>query len=98
MKGTKQSVVDDPELLRHKQNTSIVSNVEYWGLKGKQADQESKRGLLDKGEGMKEEVFTMRLKQNGRHFADNIFNCIFLNEKCCILIKNLQKIVPKGSV
>ena len=25
--------------------------------------------------------------QNGRHFADNIFRCIFVNEKICILIK-----------
>ena len=24
-------------------------------------------------------VNTLRLKQNGRHFADNIFKCIFLN-------------------
>ena len=26
--------------------------------------------------------------QNGRHFADNIFSCIFTNEKFCILKKN----------
>ena len=25
--------------------------------------------------------------QNGRHFAEDIFKCIFMNEKCCILIK-----------
>ena len=29
--------------------------------------------------------------QNGRHFADGIFRCIFVNEKFCILIKSSLK-------
>ena len=33
--------------------------------------------------------------QNGRHFADEIFKCIFLNEKFCILIRISLKFVPK---
>ena len=36
--------------------------------------------------------------QNGRHFADNIFGWIFVNEKFCILIKISLKFVPKGSI
>ena len=28
---------------------------------------------------------TLRLGQNGRRFADDIFKCILLNENCCIL-------------
>ena len=36
--------------------------------------------------------------QNGRHFADNIFRCIFVNENFCILIKILSKFVPKGPI
>ena len=36
--------------------------------------------------------------QNGRHFADVIFRCIFMNEKFCILIKISQKFVPKGPI
>ena len=36
--------------------------------------------------------------QNGRHFADNIFKCIFLNEKIWILCKISLKIVPKGPI
>ena len=36
--------------------------------------------------------------QNGRHFTDDIFRCIFVNEKCCVLIKILLKFVPKGPV
>ena len=36
--------------------------------------------------------------QNGRHFTDDIFRCIFLNEKFCILIKISLKFVPKGLI
>ena len=31
-------------------------------------------------------------------FTDNIFRCIFVNEKICILIKISLKFVPKGSI
>ena len=34
--------------------------------------------------------------QNGCHFTDDIFRCIFVNEKPCILIKKILKFVPKG--
>ena len=34
--------------------------------------------------------------QNGRHFADDIFRYIFVNEKFCNLIKILLKFVHKG--
>ena len=33
--------------------------------------------------------------QNGRHFADDISRCIFVNEKFCILIKVSLKFVAK---
>ena len=36
--------------------------------------------------------------QNGRHVADDIFRCIFVNEKCFILIKISLKFVPKCPV
>ena len=36
--------------------------------------------------------------QNGRHFADDIFRRIFMNEKLCILIKISLKFVPKGPI
>ena len=36
--------------------------------------------------------------QNGHHFTDNIFKCIFLNEKFCILIQTSLKFVPKGPI
>ena len=38
----------------------------------------------------------LRLRQNGRHFADNIIKCIFFNENCCILIKISLKYIPRG--
>ena len=36
--------------------------------------------------------------QNGRHFADDIFRCIFVTEKFRILIDISLKFVPKGLV
>ena len=39
---------------------------------------------------------TIRLRQNGCHFADNIFKCIFLNEIIWISIKLSLKFVPEG--
>ena len=36
--------------------------------------------------------------QNGRHFTDNIFKCIFVNEKTCILIRISLKFVPQGLI
>ena len=41
---------------------------------------------------------TLRPRQNGRHFADDTFKCIFLNEKVWIPIKISFKFVPKGPV
>ena len=41
---------------------------------------------------------TLRPRQNGRHFADDIFKCIFLNENVWIPIKISMKFVPKGPI
>ena len=38
---------------------------------------------------------TLRPRQNGRHFADDIFKCIFLNENAWIALKISLKFVPK---
>ena len=35
--------------------------------------------------------------QNGRHFKDDIFRCMFVNDKFYILIQILLKFVPEGS-
>ena len=40
-------------------------------------------------------VNTLRPRQNGRHYADDIFKCIFLNENVQISIKISLKFVPK---
>ena len=37
-------------------------------------------------------------RQNGRHFADNIFKCIFVNEKFCISIQISMKFAPMGPI
>ena len=41
---------------------------------------------------------TLRPRQNGRHFADDIFKCIFLNENVWISIKSSLKFVPKDQI
>ena len=41
---------------------------------------------------------TLRPRQDGRHFTDDIFTCNFFNENCCILIKFSQKYVRKGPI
>ena len=38
---------------------------------------------------------TLRPRQNGRHFPDDIFKCIFLNENAWISLKISLKFVPK---
>ena len=41
---------------------------------------------------------TLRPRQNGRHFADDIFKCIFLNENVWIPSKISLKFVPQGTI
>ena len=41
---------------------------------------------------------TSEPRQNGRHFTDDIFKCIFLNENIWIPITISLKFVPKGPI
>ena len=41
-------------------------------------------------------VNTLRLRQNGHHFTDNIFKCNFLNENLCISVQISLKFVLQG--
>ena len=43
-------------------------------------------------------VNRLRLRQNGRHIADDIFKFISLNENGWILIKSTMKFISKGPV
>ena len=43
-------------------------------------------------------VNTLRSRQNGRHFAEDIFMCIFLNEHVWISIRISLKFVPSGPI
>ena len=43
-------------------------------------------------------INTLRPRQNGRHFPDDIFKCIFLNENVWILINISLKFVPRGPI
>ena len=41
---------------------------------------------------------TLRLRQNGHHFTDDIFKCIFLNEHLWISLKISLKFIPKVQI
>ena len=41
---------------------------------------------------------TLRLRQNGHHFADDTFKCIFFYENVRIAMKISLKFVPKGPI
>ena len=41
---------------------------------------------------------TLKPRQDGRHYPDDIFKCIFLNENVWISIKFSLKFVPKGPI
>ena len=43
-------------------------------------------------------INTLRPRQNGRHFPDDIFKRVFLNEKLWISIRISLKFVPKGPI
>ena len=43
-------------------------------------------------------INTLRPRQNGRHFPDDIFKCIFVNENAWISITILLTFVPKGPI
>ena len=41
---------------------------------------------------------TLRPRQNGHHFADDIFKCLFFHENVWISIKISMQFVPKGPI
>ena len=43
-------------------------------------------------------ISTLRPRQHGRHFADDTFKCIFMNENVIISIKIWLKFVPEGPI
>ena len=42
-------------------------------------------------------INTLRPRENGRHFADDILKCIFLNEKVWIFFLNFTEVCSLGS-
>ena len=44
------------------------------------------------------DVNTLRPRQNGRHFSDDIFKCIFLNKNMWISIKISLQFLPKSPI
>ena len=81
----------------------------FTAMTGDIRDTKSSPGLcLDRSHGIsvafhstaKKFISTLHLRprQNGRHFADDIFKCIFLNENASIAIKISLKFVPTGPI
>ena len=61
------------------------------------------RAILSRGDGLTLQVpvpyiNTLRSRKHGRHFADDTFKRIFLNENVRISTNNSLNIVPKGSI
>ena len=50
------------------------------------------------GSSQEQHFNTLRPRQNGRHFADDIFKRIFVNENLWIPIQISLKFVPRGSI
>ena len=50
------------------------------------------------GSHYKHESYHIEAETNGRHFSDDIFKCIFLNENVLISIKISLKFVPEGQI
>ena len=44
------------------------------------------------------DINTLRPRQNGRHFPDDIFKCIFLNENVWVSVKISLKFVARGPI
>ena len=79
-------------LVRYTLIWSLLSGLIHWH-RG-----DPKKVTLTKKQIWKMIINTLRPRQNGRHFADDIFKCIFLNENIWIPIKISVKFVPKGPI
>ena len=74
--------------------TQVGPMLAPWTLLGYLHNQSSNKAILPRTDSCS--INTLRPRQNGRHFADDTFNHIFLNENVRISIKISLKFVPKG--
>ena len=90
-----------------------IGALHYWFIDVEASDQYSgqgSEGITSSWQGWNNSKYTshtavpfldlnaLRQRQNGRHFADDILKCIFMNENVWILIKISLKFVPKGPI
>ena len=54
--------------------------------------------ILSRGDELNVYINTLKPRQSGRHFPDDIFKCIFVNENLWISIKISLKFVPKCQI
>ena len=77
----------------------LIQNQNFGWLNGHLANHHIQFGVLcSKGYPSEPHLNTLRPRHNGRHFADDIFKCIFFNENVRISIKISLKFVPKGPI
>ena len=79
-------------------NKSALVQVIIWRQTGDKPLQILTRFMTPWGATRPQWVNTSRPRQDGRHFPDDIFKCIFGNEKFCTLIKISLKFVRKGAI
>ena len=80
----------------HAQNLSCVSGSQWLAFTGKWCHRE--RRLCHYVPHTCKWINTLRPRQGGWHFADDIFKCIFLNEDAWMSINISLKFVPKDQI
>ena len=92
-----ESVIESWVLIGHLSHVTNMESGSIWHcLTG--PDFESSKLLSASWHGEPVTLNTLRQRQHGPHFADDIFECIFVNETCCILIQISLKLVDKGPI
>ena len=69
----------------------------YWQIYFKNTQQKVPQLLLTQLT-LLNAINTLRPRQDGRHFADDIFMCIFFKDNCCIMNKFSLKYILKGPI
>ena len=85
-------------ILRAVNVVSLMTAASAWLVDPISSCQRTSNALVSGDAGCFLEFNSLRPRQNGRYFPDDIFKCIFLNENVRISIKISLKFVPKGPI
>ena len=89
-----------PQFVKSRISIMVSSLSIYWSMYDLNDSPAKQSSKLGNGWITTSQTFMrmLRPRQNGRHFTDDIFKCIFLNENVSIAIKISLKFVPKGPI